>query len=277
MSPVEPEQFAVKVPCNVPVPSKVTVPVDVYSIVPPALPIENARGTFPVPDENFNEAEVLDDPMLKVLLLLPRLLPKLEIISVPLSIEIFFPIPPKVFVFDIVSAFDPDFVKLNAPDIIPLAVISPEPPILASEPRAIVPIHVAAAPEFIKAPPLDTPVPLTVRASVALDVNENPFKSILAPLETTVPAPVVPRGPLKLELLETPSFNVPSLIVVKPVKVLLPDRVKGPPVPVFNKGLFVPEMTDEMVIPPLPSVFKILLVAFAKTRPKVLDPPVVVF
>ena len=41
--------------------------------------------------------------------------------------------------------------------------------------------------------------------------------SNVAPLETVVPAPVVPRGPKALVVEETPNFNVPVLTVVSAV------------------------------------------------------------
>ena len=46
--------------------------------------------------------------------------------------------------------------------------------------------------------------------------KSNPFKSKVAPLDTTVPAPVVPNGVLVASP-AAPSFKVPALIVVKPV------------------------------------------------------------
>ena len=48
-------------------------------------------------------------------------------------------------------------------------------------------------------------------------VNEKPFKSSTAPLETVVPEPVVPNGPALLTVDEAPNFNVPTLTVVVPV------------------------------------------------------------
>ena len=75
-----------------------------------------------------------------------------------------------------------------------------------------------AVPElFVKAPPLEIPVPFNDSASVAALVNEKPFKSRTAPLVTEVPKPVVPNGPAVLTDDETPNFNVPTPTVVVPV------------------------------------------------------------
>ena len=69
---------------------------------------------------------------------------------------------------------------------------------------------------FVKAPPLEIPVPFNESASVAELVNEKPFKSRAAPLVTVVPEPVVPNGPAVLTDDETPNFNIPALTVVSP-------------------------------------------------------------
>ena len=60
----------------------------------------------------------------------------------------------------------------------------------------------------MSAPPLEMPVPLSVKASAPIDW---PFKSSTAPEATVVPAAVVPNA----EAL--PSLSVPALTVVTPV------------------------------------------------------------
>ena len=74
-------------------------------------------------------------------------------------------------------------------------------------------------------PPDEIPVPFKVKASVVLKVK--PFKSRTAPPVTEVPAAVVPNGPLVPSPV-APNLTVPALIVVRPVKVLLPDNVSVP-------------------------------------------------
>ena len=97
---------------SVPAPSNVTAPIEVFSMVPPKLPIVNDLETFPVDDENLRVALLLDEPTLNELLAFPRLAPKLEMISVPLSIAIDLPAPPKVFVLESVKLPEPILVKL---------------------------------------------------------------------------------------------------------------------------------------------------------------------
>jgi hypothetical protein len=70
---------------------------------------------------------------------------------------------------------------------------------------------------LVNAPTLETPVPLMVKPSVADEVNEYPFMSREAPLETVVAPPVVPNGPDELDVDDTPNFKVPVLTVVDPV------------------------------------------------------------
>ena len=81
-------------------------------------------------------------------------------------------------------------------------------------PKVIKPAYVAAAPLFISAPPLDTPVPFKVSASAVPKLY--PFKSSAAPLATVVPAPVVPKGVLVAPP-AAPSFKMPALMAVTPV------------------------------------------------------------
>ena len=77
---------------------------------------------------------------------------------------------------------------------------------------------------FVKAPVLETPIPLIVNPSAVPNVN--PFKSKDAPEDTTVPAAVVPNGVFAAPP-AAPNFIVPSLIVVAPVYVFAPDKVKA--------------------------------------------------
>jgi hypothetical protein len=89
---------------------------------------------------------------------------------------------------------------------------------LAAATKVITPIYVDGVEElFVNAPKPPTPVPLMERASVAADVNENPFRSSDAPLATVVPAAVVPSGPEVLSVDDAPNASVPALIVVAPV------------------------------------------------------------
>ncbi len=96
--------------------------------------------------------------------------------------------------------------------------IVPVPPTMLTPvlPRVINPLYVAAAPEFINAPLLEIPVPLSVNASAVPNVK--PAKSSAAPLVTEVPAAIVPKGVLVASP-TAPSFRVPALTVVSPVKV----------------------------------------------------------
>jgi hypothetical protein len=71
------------------------------------------------------------------------------------------------------------------------------------------PEYVAAAPLFIKAPLPLVPVPPSDKGSAVAKVM--PFKSKLPLPLTTVPDDIVPNA------LTLPNFNVPALIVVKPV------------------------------------------------------------
>ncbi len=93
-----------------------------------------------------------------------------------------------------------------------------------------------------------------VKASVALEVSENPFISKLAPDVTDTPPALVPNGPDPEALDETPNFKVPVLIVVKAVYVLVPDKITElgvTPVFTINKGFEVPLITPETVKVPV--------------------------
>ena len=99
----------------------------------------------------------------------------------------------------------PTFVK---------AMVPVPPTIELALPKVTRPEYVAATPLFISAPPEETPVPLMVKASAVAKVK--PFKSKVASVATTVPAPVVPNGVL-LPLPVAPKRRVPALIFVAPV------------------------------------------------------------
>jgi len=198
---------------------KVGVPDPAISIVPPPALTVKDRDTSPetVPVV-FIVPTVEAEPNVIVLDALPRLFVKLDIDNIPCSIFIDFPAPPKVFVALSIKVEEPVFVRLNAPDITPLRVMFPLPPIDASDPKATVPFHSDADPlEFVNAPELEIPVPLSVNASVADEFSEYPFISKTPPELTVVPTAVVPNGPEVLDVDETPSFNVAlELIVVVP-------------------------------------------------------------
>ena len=68
-------------------------------------------------------------------------------------------------------------------------------------------------------------MPLRVNASAVANVK--PARSRVPFAETTVPAPVVPRG-VFVALPAAPNFNVPAEIVVRPVYELAPDKVNVP-------------------------------------------------
>ena len=87
------------------------------------------------------------------------------------------------------------------------------PPMDVAAPRATVPLHEAAAPVFVRAPPERTPVPLRVSPSAVPRVK--PLRSKAPPAETVVAPPMVPRGVLVASPAE-PSFRVPAETVVRP-------------------------------------------------------------
>ena len=67
---------------------------------------------------------------------------------------------------------------------------------------------------LVRAPPLDTPVPLMVSGSAVPSVY--PFKSRDAPLVIDVLPATVPKGEL-VPSPAAPSLSVPALMVVAPV------------------------------------------------------------
>ena len=68
---------------------------------------------------------------------------------------------------------------------------------------------------LINAPPPEIPVPFIVNGSAVPSVN--PFRSSAAPeADTTVPAPIVPKGVL-VPPPAAPSLITPKLMVVVPV------------------------------------------------------------
>ena len=75
------------------------------------------------------------------------------------------------------------------------------------------------------APLLLTPAPLRVSASAVLRLR--PLRSSAAPLLTTVPPAVVPRGEL-VPLPAAPKRSVPADTVVMPAYELAPSRVSVP-------------------------------------------------
>lgn len=81
----------------------------------------------------------------------------------------------------------------------------------------MVPLKLEAVVELlIMAPPPLMPVPLGTMGSTEKEVRLKPLKSKTASLLMVVAPADVPKGPL-LAVLETPSFNVPALMVVAPV------------------------------------------------------------
>ena len=124
---------------------------------------------------------------------------------------------------------------------------------------------------FVKAPVLETPIPLIVNPSAVPNVN--PFKSKDAPEDTTVPAAVVPNG-VFVAPPDAPSFIVPSLIVVVPVYVFAPDKVKAV-APTFVK-VKAPLITPLMVNPFVP-VTDILALPVNVTGQDIVDEVAFVF
>jgi hypothetical protein len=180
----------------------------------------------------------------------PKLFAKLDIETVPCSILIDFPEPPKVFVALSIAVAVPVFVKLNVPEITPLSVIFPLPPIVASDPKATVPFHSDAVKlEFVKAPPPEIPPPFNVKDSVAEEFNEYPFISSTPPELTVVPAAVVPNGPELLDVEEVPSFNVAlafTVIVPEYVFALLNNTEDPESPPMFTLFVFDVEVLVEV-------------------------------
>jgi len=123
---------------------------------------------------------------------------------------------------------------------------------------------------LVKAPKLLTPVPVKERASVAELVSEYPLRSREAPLLTVVPAAVVPKGPLALEVEEAPSFTVPALIVNDVVKVLAPERVSVP-LPALLK-VFVPTSLHDMVASPKTVMVPLAFGVNVYEEPAITDP-----
>ena len=137
---------------------------------------------------------------------------------------------------------------------------------------------------FVNAPPDVMPVPFNVNTSAV--PSEKPFKSRTAPAVTEVPAPVVPSG-VFVPPPAAPSFNVPALIVVKPVNVLAPESVHVP-VPLFvtvpevvpmilaTLPLPVPPRVNVNVAPVIVPAFVILIspefVAMVAALPRVINP-----
>ena len=100
-----------------------------------------------------------------------------------------------------------------------------------ADPKVMAPMMVAGAvPVLVKAPAAApvSPGPFNWMALVAPPVNENPFKSRTAPELTVVVPVVVPRGPADETVDEAPSFNVPAVTEVPPVKRLAPDKTIVP-------------------------------------------------
>ncbi len=115
--------------------------------------------------------------------------------------------------------------------------------IVAAAARLIAPLNEALPPVFVRAPPDETPVPRRVIVSDVPRVK--PFRSKAAPAtDIVVPATVVPKGPLMPSPL-APSFNVPALIVVKPVYELFPaSSIPSPALVKATVPLIIPEIVN---------------------------------
>lgn len=174
-------------------------------------PVVSPSVTDPAP----NEAAALPakvpaftvSPELKVLVAFSDHVPVPVFITEPL--EITFPAT--------LAAFEPSKVKVKvAKAMVPLKVKLPLlDTTVALLPKVSAPIIVEAVlEESVIAPILPLPVPFIVIASVAEEVRPNPLVSKVPPLETVVPAAVVPKGPDVDNVEDTPSLKVPSVIDV---------------------------------------------------------------
>ena len=97
------------------------------------------------------------------------------------------------------------------PEIAPLNVMAPGPPIVAAVANVRLPIYVAGVVELllISAPVPPMPEPLIVKPLVL--VITVPFRSSAAPLVIDTPLVLAPRA------VALPTFSVPAEIVVLPV------------------------------------------------------------
>ena len=152
-------------------------------------------------------------------------------------------------------------------------MIVPVPPIIEeADPRVNKPPYVAPVEElFIIAPLLEIPVPLMVNASALVVPIDCPFKSKTAPVVSITPPAFVPKGPLVVTLEDAPNFNVPALMVVKPVNVLAPEIVQVPascfvnvpdvvPKILVNVPPDAPPKVNPKVAPEIVPEFEILIV-----------------
>ena len=87
--------------------------------------------------------------------------------------------------------------------------------ISVAAPKVMPPVSALAPDKLRTAPLLEIPVPESVRASASV----MPPESSSAPPLTVVPPAAVPKPP------EFVTRNTPPLMVVAPVKVLLPDKI----------------------------------------------------
>ena len=142
--------------------------------------------------------------------------------------------------------------EVEVPDIAPDKVRSPAPPALEFDPNATVPAQVEPVPlELISAPPLEIPVPFTVKDSVAVEVSENPFIFKTPPEVIVVPPPVVPNGPLLLAVELASNLRVPfAFTVVNPVNVFAPESVTDVPEAPPTLTTFAKEVAVEFVVIP---------------------------
>nr|WP_300983933.1 hypothetical protein [Roseicyclus sp.] len=143
--------------------------------------------------------------------------------------------------------------------------ISPVEVIRAAEPSVTVPFMVLVLPDARNAPPPATPSPFSVIASVQVDYAQHLFN--VARRMINCAAAVLPKPEL------SPIRNVPSLIVVVPEYVFVPDKVSLPapcltrlPVPEITLPtvtsllrskrsvalLMIPPVPSEPVVPPAP-------------------------
>src|SRR5205814_8819477 len=97
------------------------------------------------------------------------------------------------------------------------------------------PPYVAAAPLLVSAPTVPLKVPFKLRATIAVGVN--PLRSNAAPLLTVTPDVLLMPLP---SAAAPPSFKVPALTAVAPVKVLAPLNVHVPVPALVTEVLFVP-------------------------------------
>ena len=125
----------------------------------------------------------------------------------------------------------PDRVKVPVPTLVRPMVLKPVPvPSFKVPPKVVLVLSVLTLSTELVTVELLVMMPLPLLAAIEPAVSEKPFISKVAvglvnKISELFDKPVV-----------LPSFKVPALIVVSPLKLLLPDRVKAP-VPLLVRAI----------------------------------------